>query len=215
MEPHRKPGDGELATRRARRAAGGVVSAAAPMLDRASGVLPTSGVALHPAEHLAACRRAVRRACTGLSVGPEDRYDLTQDLYLKLLEHGAPQDLKAWLAKVARNLVSDWLGAEALHRELLEQWYALAADRPYSGNFKRDPLVWYVEPKRPPRICGHNEVEDATIDVIDARTKRGIGPQRTPTCPQENIAEQAIRNSIVNHCKRTRIGSSINMRTRK
>lgn len=65
----------------------------------------------------------------------EDRFDLRQDLAIKLLNRGArPGDLRGWLRSCAHNWISDFWRVEYQHREML-RW---ARPTPY----RKAPGCW-------------------------------------------------------------------------
>lgn len=131
-----------------------------------------------------------------------ERDDLRQELALVLLESKErPDILRAWLITTGKRLMIDAREQKKRQRAILKHWSGLGPIapglRPYNGESIPDDLVWYVATTRHEHGRWGNKLEDAMIAMVDDRAARGIGPKRTPTCRQNQIAEHAIR------CKRT------------
>lgn len=134
-----------------------------------------------------AIKSAVRAACEGRNVSPEARFDLQQDIALKLLEQSEqPANQEAWIRTVAKNLVAEFVRTEATHREILESVRQLGTQTKRTP--KRDPMVNYMAVKPVLRTTGANDVEDAMIAWVDARSRSQDGPEFVPTCQQDLVA---------------------------
>lgn len=143
---------------------------------------PTKVRELTPA-HLDAIKHAARVAGARFRLKPEDRWDLRQELAIKLIErHDEISNVEAWLCRAALNYASNSVRDETRRRELREEERQGAAVYP-RGVRTLDCEQW--------GILG--DPEDALLECIDERAANGEGPARTPTCAQDRIAEQAIR----------------------
>ncbi len=157
-------------------------------------------------------KQAVRDACRGRQVSPEDRFDLQQDLALKLLEHNEPEKRSGWIRTVARNLVSDFVKEQALHREL-DQAYIEAPNRAPKGSLTKDPMVNYITVHPAAHGNGINRLEDDVIAWVDSRARAGTGPKLVPTCVQDQVAEKRTTSYLNRFVmqkpyRKTRAGSS-------
>lgn len=135
-----------------------------------------------PPEQHEAIEHAVRVAGARFRLNPEDRWDLRQELALKLLECQARiSNVEAWLCRVALNSAANFARDEARRRELRDE--ARRRDTCPRGARILDCEPWGL-PGNP---------EAALIECIDERAENGEGPARTPTCRQDLKAEQTIR----------------------
>lgn len=139
---------------------------------------------------LEAIRRAVRIEA-GKQILPEDRFDIVQELALKLVRlKDTPDEVEAWITTATRNFVNNWLKHKRIERETLEGLYTLAATPRYNVSLSRDPMVNYMAVKPVLRGSGENDVENAVIAAIDARAKWKRGPKPVPTCRQDLLARK-------------------------
>lgn len=120
-------------------------------------------------EQYGAIKRAVRGACHGKPVGAEDRFDLQQEIAIKLLEGECKIEN---LYVFARSRVIDLLRERALHLELEKEYAASGGDRPYHGRIRRDPHVSYMTLR--PTASGINHEEDARIRSLDEQIVAGV-----------------------------------------
>lgn len=75
---------------------------------------------------------AAAAATEGSRLKPEDRFDLRQELALKLLSRRArPESVKAWALHFASLWVLQFMRDEKLHRELLDEARKTRVIRPY------------------------------------------------------------------------------------
>lgn len=80
-------------------------------------------------------------------LSPEDRFDLRQELVIKLLERKEPpEDAKNWLLTCAKNWVANFLRDEKRRRELLSEMKKTGALRPLRQGECWEPK-WYAPSK--------------------------------------------------------------------
>jgi hypothetical protein len=151
-------------------------------------------------------RDALEYAVTavGATLSPERRWDLRQDLALTLLESDVAKisNVRSWLLTCARNRLASEARDESRRREILEEAHDLGAPRgyrmgptwhpPHEGAERFAPFACkgarVMHCRRPVVV---RDVESALADWID---NGGTGLKRTPTGPQDRIAETAIRD---------------------
>lgn len=88
-------------------------------------------------DQIAAAANAV-----GYSLNPEDRFDLKQEIAIKLLQIPAPQSVHAWSLKFARDWVANLLRDRRIRRELLEEGKPRGAVQTYRKGPNWSP-TWY------------------------------------------------------------------------
>ena len=192
-----------------------------PANDRPSGIaLRTPAARDIPPEQLAAIDRAVR--VVGGRFTPERRWDLQQDLAIKLLTHDAPPNVEAWCVTVARNLLATEARDEARRLQILRESHDLGAPRGYRR--KHHPTWFSPHPDAEefaPLACKGARVMQVRAPATDpyleedrliARIDAGSDRARTPACPQTLIVEAAIqekRTSVKKYAGSTPIRASL------
>jgi hypothetical protein len=164
-----------------------------PANDRPSGIaLRTPAARDLPPEHIAAIDHAVRVAGGGLS--PERRWDMRQDLALKLLTNDVPKNVKAWCVTCAQHLVTDAQRDEA-YRRRAEDVHTSGAKGGYRKGpiwRKPDPLAWTTTTcvKRSTTLP---DVESALIETIDERTERARAQGRAGNPGKAHLGQETRR----------------------
>jgi hypothetical protein len=98
-------------------------------------------------EGWAAIERAVRVACAGRGVPPEERFDFRQELALRLLRSNEPlESVDAWLLTLARHLVVDWVREQAQEREARGVIYSLSTRN--NRSLDEDTMIRHIDESR-------------------------------------------------------------------
>lgn len=138
---------------------------------------------------MAVIKTAVRRE-SGSKITPEDRFDLSQEIALRLSTRKTqPKNLQGWAREVARNLAHNLRRTRRREREALQQKHKLGELAPYRRRLEaRDPLKNYMAVKAAHRGTGINKVENAMIAWVD-----GSKAPTAATCAQDMRALAALK----------------------